>query len=124
MKRFNPFTSPVSLFIRFDGEDRKISIKSGQEAHFHEHHYHDEGWSSSSMSVTRRGNTLRLRRRTDGTDCDGRMSTYGEFTCHVSQRAAYRAWAPRGEKRPRVCYPRWEEVESNQRDYAAERMGY
>lgn len=76
----------------------------------------DEGWSSSEVTISRDGR--RITSAEDGRDCDGRMSS--GRACQV---VGFRWWRnnPHGPWN-RGLVTRL--VESCQRDYTAESMGY
>ncbi len=116
----------------FDGRVHRIALgfrkingyKVSQYARFHEHHYHDEGWGSTSAIFTRTENAVIMKYCTDGRDCDGRLSTDSEAICPRKNLAAHAIDPCFGEKRIRTRFPRWHYESRRQRDYSAEAMGY
>lgn len=77
----------------------------------------DEGWHSESNTWEFDGETLVLRWETDGRDCDGRLTQYGE--CHCPRRAVMA-----GNEVEGVTFPAWERGEGGQCDEYAELMNY
>ena len=123
-KKNNPFKKPLNFLVWFDGKIHKVSLAPHGSARFTEFHYHDEGWSSSYELLYRHGLDVNLRSGTDGTDCDGRLSTSNEAWCQRNVLAKHRPYTHRGEKRDRRRLPIWEFTDRSQRDYSAEAMGY
>lgn len=97
----------------------------------------DEGWSSESETFTltrdEHGRDVVIREWcSDGRDCDGRLTRSGVLECTVKRLSAE---APLTGKRigntrlerdslADVRRPAWREIDSAQRDYAAEAAGY
>ena len=131
--------SPVKLTVSTDGTPIR----------FEGFARHDEGWSAwgSEFYYDRDSGRLVRESFSDGTDCDGRLSRENRSECPLHRltarwlghcyRCARDVSFTRGDGIPRCpdCngadelrwterYPDWRPVDSSQRDYAAEAMGY
>ena len=100
----------------------------GDPVRFHHSTQHEEGWSSWSAEYKRSdcGWYVECSEYSDGTDCDGRMSTEWHGQCHVSKLASSRAVAslePNDESEG-LKLPEWTCASRGQRDYSAEAAGY
>lgn len=105
--------------ISHTGENVKITIRKG-EILSHSHAMEtDEGWLSKWVRWSFDGEVLRAEYKTDGTDCDGRLSSWGESECPVSDLESGYVDEEEG-----IAFPSWRKVGSGQRDYAAEAAGY
>lgn len=125
-KRRNPAKIGVSFYFRFDGKEYTVHLVPGHPVYFNSFRYTDEGYTSQACSLTlnRFDYQIDYETRSDGRDCDGRMSSYGFYTCKRHNRAKHKAWCNYGEKPKRFRYPEWTLVDCEQRDYSAEVMGY
>ncbi len=108
--------------IRFwhyhNGEVVRIKINAGQTLRHHSGGATDEGWSSESNAWTFDGETVTSQWGSDGMDCDGRLSSYGEsFFAAADVASGY-------VDDEGLRFPKWEQGDSSQRDYSAEAMGY
>jgi hypothetical protein len=93
-----------------------MRIREGEAFHYHHGQRTEEGWES--LSITWRNVAGRLVREyvRRAQDCDGRMDWYGEDIAS----AAFSGDLLLNHS----GYPRWEEIDSSQRDYEAEKAGY
>lgn len=97
----------------------KLTLRPGDQLQHNASGYHDEGWWSVSDLWDYNGQDVAWCRSTDGTDCDGRLSTYAEKFASIDNLRDHPSWRDRS-----TLMPKWEDGESHQRDYAAEAMGY
>lgn len=97
----------------------KITVPHNRTIRMYGYSTHEEGWSSRSEAYEIGDDgLLYCYRETDGTDCDGRLSTGEVYACKLS------ALAHHYNKYARVWYPAWERVDSYRRDQYAELMNY
>ncbi len=108
-------------FIVLTDESPTVEATSGGQ--------HEEGWSRTWISWTLEGDVVIYRQATDGTDCDGRMSTESEYHCPIAKLATREVYAngnaEASEDGPlpfRV--PEWTDGRASQLDYSAEDAGY
>lgn len=115
----------------------KLTMAVGDEIHLKEGGATDEGYSVTWTSYTFDGKTVERSLHNDSRDCDGRSSRDLTLECRVrklASRACYvdREFIPTASKPYNEDYcpamgaklPDWQEVESSQHDYSAERAGY
>lgn len=95
----------------------KITLRPGQSLTWSKWYRTDEGWSSEGCTWSHEGDGVRCQYGTDGVDCDGRLRQGGELFAPLADLRT-------GETVDGIPYPAWEEIESWQRDYAAEAAGY
>ncbi len=86
-----------------------LTLRPEQSVAWDTYFRHDEGWSSAYTVWRYLGGMLHREYGSDGTDCDGRLSTYGVDVADLP---------PSGE------VPLWRDVDGGQRDYRAEAAGY
>ncbi len=98
----------------------KVTLRDGQALHWSKAWHNGEGWSAEGLSLSYDGGIVRRVDFTDGTDCDGRLSTTVETECDCGKLAG-RDVSLDGE---RWRLPQWEEVNSSQYDQFAEMAGY
>ncbi len=96
----------------------KLSIRPGQTLRHGAFSEDEEGWSSRCDEWMNDGEQVIRHSYTDGRDCDGRMTTEWTGVCSFNN-LAVNYFEDDG-----VSYAEWEQVDSRQRDYAAEEMGY
>jgi hypothetical protein len=108
------------FWVFVNGNDVKLTLKPGQGLQWGKSWRHDEGWSSEDYywRYPKDGGVIFRSHGTDGTDCDGRMSTIHESFCFPEDLQAHFV----DEDTPML--PKWERINSRQRDYQAERAGY
>lgn len=106
------------FWVWANGGQVRITLRPGQSLSWGRSWEHDEGWSSENTTWSHQGNRIERLHATDGTDCDGRMSTQTRSLCPMDKLSAWHA------EKDREPYPTWERVASYQRDYSAERAGY
>ncbi len=108
-----PAGSPVRLAVPMDGVSVRWSARWG----------HDEGWSAEGWECWIEGGALRSERWSDGTDCDGRLSSSWHGHCALDQ---VEARAPQlGGGHPEIRgFPAWKTDDESRRDYQAEAAGY
>ena len=98
----------------------------------------EEGWSRTTENYhyDSRRRMIVAEFINDGVDCDGRLTRYATCECRLADlhiRPMFVGWKP-NPKDPdgiqieiydaTILLPDWERVDSHQRDYAAEAMGY
>jgi hypothetical protein len=99
-----------------NGSPVRLTLKPGKSLRWWHGERHEEGWSSEGIVWTYTDEDVRRQINTDGTDCDGRLST------HNVQRAELHQLNARTVEG--TAFPDWHMVEQSQRDYTAEAMGY
>lgn len=84
---------------------------------------HEEGWTSEGERWSLVSGGVEREYGTDGTDCDGRLSTGGRLFCPFGQ---LRSRDSELKECDGIMLPNWDEVPGSygQRDYSAEAMGY
>ena len=107
----------------------KLTLRPGQSLAWGKAARHDEGWSSEWQRWEWDGRVLVNTYGTDGTDCDGRLSTEGESFCHLQDLKACPQfdWEKSQTNPPLlrgIRSPEWTQGRQRQRDYRAEAMGY
>ena len=111
----------------------KLTLKPGQSLTWRTFCRHDEGWSSRGATWEWDGEVLTEQSGSDGTDCDGRLSTASESFCAFDKLRAVQAydWHDFDYPLPQiklpvdgVFFPEWTRGKQSQRDYAAEAMNY
>jgi hypothetical protein len=100
------------------GEPVLIKIKAGQSFHHWSGGATDEGWSSETNVWTFDGKTLLREWQSDGRDCDGRLTRYGESICPAA--LVHSGYCDETG----ICFPAWECRDQGQRDEYAEMAGY
>lgn len=88
-----------------------LTLQPGQTLSHDEGGPTEEGWSHSWQRWSYDGQQVTREYGTDGTDCDGRLTTHG---LDVWDLFTLNEWG----------FPEWERVESRRRDFRAEEMGY
>lgn len=107
------------FLVYLDDKFRVVRLsKKNDTWRYHKSWTHEEGWSSHSeeYSLEKRADGLWVvgKEFHDGRDCDGRLSQYSEYECHVNDlRKGYKG-----------IFPKWQQIAGSQRDYSAEAMGY
>ena len=103
----------------------KITLRPGQSLSHYMGGPTEEGWSSEATTWRHDGNTVTRQCTDDGCDCDGRLTRNYDCICPLS-RLSYRTVRSWEGTWPKAVYnfPDWEVMDSSQRDYAAEAMGY
>lgn len=102
----------------------RVTIRNGQELHHHRGAPTDEGWESESHRWAFDGVTVTQDWFSDGSDCDGRLSSGASVQANAEQRNSMTedySGAPLPEG---VRMTAWERVDCFQRDYQAEAAGY
>lgn len=111
-------TKQIRFWHYHNGEAIRVKINAGQCLRHYSGGTTDEGWSSETHCWSFDGDTVTLEWASDGVDCDGRLSSYGESWFAVEDVAAG------------YCdddgfqFPAWQQGEHGQRDYSAEAAGY
>ena len=95
----------------------KITLKPGQSLSVEVGGPTDEGWYREGITWHHEGVTVRRECADDGSDCDGRLTHYGESRCCIYGLAS-------GNEVDGQQMPAWELTNRGQRDYQAERAGY
>jgi hypothetical protein len=132
------------VYVGIDGMGYMgISLHPGDQLTISEHGKDEEGWHFSCDQYEHTGEFIARYCGTDGSDCDGRLSTSDLSECRIDK---LDAWLPeqntiwgKNPKDPDGDYidmgleprpedqkptPAWERTESSRRDYRAESMGY
>jgi len=121
------------FWTRLNGGHVKLTLQPGQRLAWGHVWRDDEGWSSEFSAWEWDGAVLTQESGTDGTDCDGRLSTSYDSFCPLDKLRARQAcdhvdlgWAqPIIEiPIPGVFYPEWTRGCQAQREYSAEAMNY
>lgn len=119
------------FWVHINGGPVKITLKPGQRLEWSEGHYTDEGWSSEGHVWEYEDHFVFEHIEHDGCDCDGRLTQVSSWLCNVELlKAGHKPYcdewltAEEREFYVEVVYPQWQRVSANQRDYAAEAMGY
>ena len=115
---------PVRFWFLFGGKTLRITLIPGEIQAFHDHHPTDEGWQSDDALFRVVDRQLVQQWRSDGRDCDGRLTNYGELVCPVHRRQRFRANRWGLKKVPRHRFPVWTSVSEERRDAFAIAMGY
>ncbi len=100
----------------------RITLHSGTPIEFSGGGRHEEGWSAWGVKYTLENGVVTYEHWTDGTDCDGRLSTEQVYECKLEDLNRREANAEYGGAG--VFLPEWKEVTASQRDYTAEACGY
>lgn len=96
----------------------KIKLKPNQELIYTQSYYNGEGYTHTIYGWLYQDNKLIYKVGTDTTDCDGRLTTYDEFECNLTElHSEY-------NKEYQLFFPNWKRVNSHQRDFFAEAAGY
>jgi hypothetical protein len=142
----------VRFWVHVNGGPVKLTLRKGDVLNWARGYSHEEGWSSEHVQwLYPTWGPGRIHRHwcTDGVDCDGRMSTHDFSICHVEDLHGWHTarcsvchntltGATIDEMLSKEClccgarqplegyevYPRWDSVNTRQRDYSAEAMGY
>lgn len=122
----------------------RLKIDEGKALTFVEGGPTDEGYHWEYSWYMNMGDCVRYERDTESRDCDGRLDTHQAFYCRVDNldgllsarydktpeldiegdHAYDEVVSPwRGTAKPKRV-PLWTRIESRQRDYSAEAMGY
>ena len=110
----------LRFWVYWRGGPVKLALRDGQSLAAGFHEPTDEGWNSEGSTWSRKGDEVTEQWWSDGRDCDGRLSRQGTCRCHARDLFG----GIREENDPDVAYPMWHAVDSSQRDYSAEAMGY
>jgi len=98
----------------------KLTLEPGQVLNWHNCEGHEEGWSSyeESWELSSDGEVIVREYMSDGTDCDGRLSSGGTMIASADG-STFRDYAGEGY----FC-PDWVDDDRWQRDQSAEAAGY
>jgi len=104
----------------------RITIEAGESLAWSRFDRTDEGWRCESHKWSFDGETVTEQAASDGTDCDGRLSHGGGWTCSwVNLKAHIPGGVPDLDCHGMaITSPEWVKVDQFQRDHAAEAMGY
>lgn len=103
----------------------KITLRPLQRLSHHEGGPTDEGYSYTTTTWTHAGPFLLVEWSNVSKDCDGHMDSGGEAQCPLADlKAAECPCYDLDEKGLPIRCPLYADVETNQRDYAAEAAGY
>jgi hypothetical protein len=109
----------------------KITLRPGQKITHRKSWFNGEGWSVREETWE---NCIHERQVactlfSDGRDCDGRLTAVDQFVCSWEELKADRSTMDmdqglRTSHREEIRRPNWKRLDSWQRDYYAEAMGY
>ena len=105
------------LWIHYRGSPARITVQPGKAVELAGYQSHEEGWSSWRDTYEVIGDTIERYSESDGTDCDGRLSTEDTSVVNLDSLQVY---GPVDG----VLWPAWERLTASQRDYTAEAAGY
>jgi hypothetical protein len=112
-------TASVSFLVYFDGSLHPVKLEQGESKVLDTGpRPTEEGWESLGAQMTFDGDFVTFVSATDGFDCDGRLSSVVEYSCHKDKLASVRS------ADGLYVLPDWERVSEQRRDYQAERAGY
>ena len=115
----------TARFWHFENDDWvRIELRPGQVRKWTTYGRDEEGWSARGYVWAHTGDAVIRRGWSDGVDCDGRLSRGWTDRAELSELEAVPAYRNPIFQGRIVCRPEWQEVSSEQRDYAAEAMGY
>lgn len=119
LRRAPRFSPPfrVRFWAIYRGSPVRLTLHQGKGLSWQFSHPTEEGYHEEGATYFLNGDTLTQEWWYDGRDCDGRMTREGECECRIDQLAA-------GYQEGEITWPKWEPVNSRQRDYAAEAAGY
>ena len=116
-------------FWHFANDDWvKVTLKEGQKLIHTRGEWHDEGWWHRETEFSFDGTDLSRIEFSDVIDCYGRLSSGSESVCHRSGTRKIPCYI--GSKGGIDGYsndmfrPDWENINSFQRDYEAEKANY
>ena len=102
----------------------KITLRPGQELEHYTVESHDEGWSSDETTWRHAGDRVERFWRTDGVDCDGRLTRTGADECpEADLHAGFDPQAAGYTDMP-VKLPRWSDPDVSVYDQYARAAGY
>lgn len=96
----------------------KLKMKPGGSLCHRTFCWTDEGWNRTETTWYYDGKYVIRDTCFSGLDCDGRLDRYTMTRCEARDLHAG------DELEEGICLPHWEKIESSQRDYSAEAMGY
>lgn len=101
----------------------KLTLEPGQALHHYVRHHTDEGYTDegTKWKLSQRFPVVFRTFVQQGCDCDGRLDTYDLSKCSITNlRVNHTSFILKDG----MSLPRWTQVKTEQRDYAAEAMGY
>ena len=105
------------FWVFVNGSPAKLTLRAGQSL-AHVNVNREEGISRNAQSWEHDGRGVVYQWYHSGYDCDGRFSNGTDCFCPPEQlQAGY-------DEGDGIKYPKWDALNSSQRDYAAETMGY
>ena len=113
----------ITVWVWVEEEDegmwRGLYLKPGDCVNISYGGEHDEGWSRTSISteLSEDGAIVNQLICSDGSDCDGRLSSFSNWHCPVED-------IHKIKKEGQPDTPDWRIGKCSQRDYAAESMNY
>ena len=110
----------TAKFWVYANEPTKIKLREGQTLTHYSGGLTDEGYSYEATTWTLDGEFVIVEHASRALDCDGRIDHYSTATCGVE----YLRGGNIDPEDQTIVYPAWERIESSQRDYSAEAMGY
>lgn len=105
----------------------KITLKPGQTLRHYRAEQTEEGWQSYDVTWHSDGVHVHREWCSDGRDCDGRLSHYGEDSFCIEGYYNYRnhrKWTGDLENCFEECYPQWGDGYRRVYDEYAQRAGY
>lgn len=122
----------VRFWTIHHGSPVRLALQDGQEIRHGYRAPTDEGFHAEHSTYRREAGRVTLEWRSEGRDCDGRVSAEGE--CSFAEGEAQAKRITNGEYiegigggeeyYPGLLFPQWEQGESSQRDHTAEAAGY
>ena len=109
----------------------KITLRPGESLTHRKVWFNGEGWSlfEETWKSCIEDRQVTCTRFSDGTDCDGRLTTTDRFVCPWEELKDERRTMDvdvglRSRHEAEIQRPNWRRLDSWQRDYYAEAMGY
>lgn len=127
MKRQHKETYRFNVY--FNDTEILLSLKDGQEIKLESYERHEEGHSCERHYYSRNGDFVDLVVSQYASDCDGPMESHRDLRVDVNTPQLsweYTITTGYGREVIKKCTrrPDWFEIDSYQRDYYAESMGY
>ena len=110
-------TDTARFWVFINSEPVLVKMRKGQTLSHVSGGPTDEGFSFEGRQWEFDGEKVIASTTIKAQDCDGRLDQYFESKCYVANLKA-------GYAMDNITYPAWEKVETSQRDYSAEAMGY
>jgi hypothetical protein len=114
----------VRLWVWWNDTLTRITAKQNKPIYLYHKSRTEEGWESLLVTYLLEDGVVYSDIETDGTDCDGRLSTQTrwtttDFASHVPYYEEDRTYNGK-----QILLPVWQKRDESQRDYQAEDAGY